>query len=308
MEVDSTVVKVAPIVDETVWGDFVLNGTDSVVIINKELFNGDGTITFTEGSDTRTEVRGSWSNTLLTTYKQLVELRKAMNFYFFVDGVMKDDVSEVSEGLRESVDFSELFDLCETINDKSMAYYCSYFIEITLDTPRWGNFKFPLCYLRHFNGTYYAELLGTIIVGDDDERDDKFDQSVPLIDVKRFDMDFYFAFCELRTRLNGKMFVTCNKLQDVVIAFLDKYTYEVIGQAIKFGNSIGDAHGSATDLMDIDFHQVTEVCGCYFSSLVGDEKEFDVVNDVVTRADKPATKLLRGGEDVHDDIGSAVGV
>lgn len=305
MEVDSTVVKVAPEVVKTDWGDLVLNSGDAIVVLSKELFNGEGTITFTNESNEKTEVHGDWSHTLLSAYRQLVELRKAMNFYFFVDGKMKDDVSEISEGLRESVNFYEMFDLCESVGDKSMAYYCSYFMEVPLVTD-WGKFKFPLCYLRNFNGEFYAELLKAML-DEDEDVDNRFEQDVPLVKVNKFDMDFYFAFCGLRTRLNGKMFMTEHKLLDIVKEFLDQYSYEVIGQAIQFGDYIGDAHGRTDDLMTIDFHQITEVCGCYFATLVGDEEDFDTVNDVVTRADKPATQLMRDSEEeATEDSGTAV--
>jgi len=297
MEVDSEAVpvKVAPEgADEgsTVWGDFIIHGRDGTISLSKELFNGEGTIDFTTNSKENSEARGDWPTELLLVYKQLVELRRAMNFYFFIDGVMKDDVSEISVSLKEGgLDFLQLFYLCETLKDTSIAYYSTYYIEAPLQTSVDGTVMMPLVYLRHYNGQFYAEVIATML--DDDEGGFSFDEEIPLINAKKFDLEFYMKFCKLRTKLNGKLFENDYKILDIVKTFLDKYSYQTIGQAIKFGDFIGDSNKDGTKYTEMELHMMSDALGCYVASLVGTTEDFSTVEAVVTHVDKPATSLLR---------------
>lgn len=300
MEVDTEAVpvKVAPEgSDESKeWGDFIIHGRDGTINLSKELYNGKGTIAFKEKNGENSEDRGDWPVELLLVYKQLVELRRAMNFYFFVDGVMKDDVREVSICLKESgLDFVQLFDLCEALGDKSIAYYCTYYIDIPIQNEIDGTVMLPLVYFRHYNGEFYSDVLLTMIeIG---EGGLHFDEEIPLINSKKFDLEFYTEFCKLRTRLNGRLFETQNKILDVVRTFLDKYSFEVIGQAIKFGDYLGDSRKDNTKFIDMELHPMSDALGCYVASLIGTSEEFDTVNKVVTRVNKPATSLLRISEE-----------
>lgn len=286
----------------TICGNFIIHGSDGTVSISKELYEGEACISF-EHKDKDTEVRGDWSVELLTEYKKLVDLRRAMNFYFFVDGVMKDDVKEVSEVMKsDGFDFTELFALCETIGDKSLAYYSTYYINIDIVDVAGEHYSFPLVHMRHSSGKFYSELLSTML--DIEDVDEPFSEEIPLINAKNLDIEFYLKFCKLRTRLNGKLFETNDKLFDSVIAFLDKYSYEIIGQAVKFGIYLGDGVLSDTlDYVTMEAQPMSNALGCYIGGVIDTTEEFETLNNVLTRVGGKATTLLR-----TDAEGSAEGV
>jgi hypothetical protein len=278
--------------EKTIYGNLIIHGSDGFISISKELYEGDSCIVF-EHMDTDNEVYGDWSVELLFSYKRLVELRRAMNYYFFVDGIMKDDVKEVSEVMKDDgFNFTELFMLCVTLDDKSLSYYSTYYINIDVVNIEEKHFSFPFVHMRHSSGVFYSELLSTMF--DIADAEDPFNEEIPLINAKPFDIEFYLEFSKMRTRLNGKLFETNNKLLNTVTTFLDKYSFEIIGQAIKFGDYLCDGiRDKNPDYISMDIHPMSNALGCYIANLISSTEEFKSLNNILENVGKKAITMLR---------------
>lgn len=272
------------------YGTFVLRGSSGTVNISKELFDGIGCIVFDNGVCEDSEVSGDWSNELLEKYVELCKLRRAMNFFFFVDGVMKDDVREVSEVWREELDFIQLFELSETLHDDGMAYYASYFIDIQISTPV-GEYTMPLIYLRHHDGIYYSDFIGNML----DDLNERFIEPLYLINVGKFDMIVYKDFCKLRMKNNGKLYTDTKNLKKDVYETLNKYSDEVLGTALEFANYIGDLTTEHDKVMVHEYHHYANVIGCVIGTQFRTSTEFSDINKYLTAINKPPTYLYKGG-------------
>lgn len=256
------------------FADFIINCSGTEININKKLFNGIGTIDFKESEDEVSRTSVDFNVELVKKYVSLVELRRAMNFYFFVDGVMKDDVKEVSDTMKETTDFIDLFSLCETLGDMSMAFFASYFIFIELDAGEIGKKKFPLCFLRHFSGKYYAELFDTVLGDHDIDFRERFSEPIHLMQVRKLDLEYYYEICALRTKLNGK-FMTIEKddtgsnkllIINEVRDFLDKTLQPVLFNCVIFCDYIGDvASATPSEFDGVDFHGPTFCCSVFIA-------------------------------------------
>lgn len=277
------------------YGSLVLRGAVGMISISKELFDGVGCITFDNGVREDTEVSGGWSTELLEKYFELCKLRRAMNFFFFMDGIMKDDVREVSEALRDVLDFSELFELCETLKDVGMAYYASYFIEIKFSTPV-GEHVLPLIYLRHHDGTYYSDLIGTML-GDEDMADgeERFSDTLHLINVGKFDFELYRNFCKLRVKHNGKLYADTKHVIPDVYETMSKYSDEALGAALDFANYIGDLTTEPDKVMEHPYHYYANCIGCVIGTQFQKLTEFTDLNEYLIAINKPPTHLFKPG-------------
>lgn len=284
------------------FADFIIKGSDGQINISKELFDDENTITFNVDSDKVTEVSGDWSTTLIKSYSDFATLRRDMNYYFFVKGIMKPDVKDFVEVKKEDgLDFNDLFDMCETLGDSSMAYFASYFVDIKLKFGSFGMHTFPLVFLRHYTGTYYSTFIETLL-------ENSGDDIVPdILTAKQFDAEFYYEFCALRTRLNGKMFDSDKCLNKDTIDFLDTIDTAVISNAIVFADAIRDCvsintyHGTeAVNFSKLEFNDCACVCGAYLAIFLKSTNDFPSIKEAVEHYATVPTKLYRD-KDTSDD-------
>lgn len=264
--------------------------------ISKELYDAPHTITFNNSISEDTKVRSDWDFDLVREYVNLVHLRQSMAFHFFNEGVMKDDVYEYSEVLREKIDFEKLFYFCENIGDVSMAYYASHFIKLTLVCAK-EKWYFPLAFLRHWSGKYYSAFIQTLVEMCDEGESSPFTQDLPIVNGNKFVMEFYYQFCKLRNRFNGQLFIRDKKLKPLVTTELDKFTLEVIGSAIKFGSYLCDESSDINDLPSQPMHFLCTVCGCYLFNISTCDDNFKTYVTIMRKTSAPIKFLYREDEE-----------